>query len=91
MENVRKNLENVLKNDTVEVTFTKVNGEVRTIYCTQNFDLIPKEQHPKTNKSDLAENKVEPKTISVFDLNEQCWKSFRVDNLISYNVNLTDD
>lgn len=66
------------------VTFTKKDGTKRIMRCTTNLDMIPAEKHPKGEKtvSESAEKKVET-AKRVFDLDNQEWRSFRYDSVIS--------
>jgi hypothetical protein len=63
----------------VEVTFRKKDGEIRIMTCTTNLDLIPPSAWPK-NKIVLSEATKE-RTMRVYDLNAQGWRSFVVDNV----------
>jgi hypothetical protein len=69
----------------VEVTFTKVDGTVRTMPCTLNEALLPVVEQvtpsadalpPKTKKFNAA-------VMSAFCTDKQEWRSFRVENVIS--------
>lgn len=65
----------LLQQETVVVTFTKLDGDERVMTCTKSFDVIPEEHQPKTNK--------QPKegTITVWDVNAKGWRSFRYDRV----------
>ena len=71
----RDELIELLRNEVVEVTFTKLDGDERVMTCTKSFDIIPKENQPKTDK--------QPKegTITVWDVNAKGWRSFRYDRI----------
>jgi len=72
-----------LKQSICEVTFTKVNGDERVMTCTLQKDLIPK----ATKKDPLTETKVREineNFISVWDINAQGWRGFRVANVIAF-------
>ncbi len=61
-----------------EVTFTKVNGDERTMVCTLKPDLLPQvEQVESKPVKKLSES------IAVFLPEEQVWRSFRVNSLKS--------
>jgi len=61
-----------------EVTFTKVNGEERTMVCTLKPDLLPQvEQVESKPVKKLSES------IAVFLPEEKMWRSFRVHSLKS--------
>ena len=56
------------------VKFTKVNGEVREMPCTLREDIVPKYER-KTEK------KPNDSVLSVWCLDRQAWRSFRVDSV----------
>lgn len=58
------------------VEFTKVNGENRVMKCTLMSDKIPvKPIHPSETRYPQMKDKV----ISVWDVEKDGWRSFRVD------------
>ena len=65
------------------VSFMKVSGEERTMRCTLNKDMIP-----NASKTDpLSQTKIRElseKVIPCWDLQAKGWRSFRVDNVISF-------
>jgi hypothetical protein len=62
-----------LKTGSVEVTFTKVNGDKRVMQCTLKEDVIP--SVTGEGKSHVDTN------VAVWDLNKQAWRSFRWDSV----------
>ena len=60
------------------VTFTKVNGELRTMWCTLDPEFLPK-QIELINET---ESKEVPTSIPVWDLEKNGWRSFRVDSVL---------
>lgn len=68
-----------------EVTFTKVDGSVRTMPCTLRTDSIPQERFSviKENTKPKREN---PETISVWCIDKQSWRSFRIENVLSVRL-----
>jgi len=68
-----------LKSKTIEVTFTKVNGDTRIMECTLNPDVLPKvvvnEDKPKREKKS-PEN-----SLAVYDVNANGWRSFIIKNV----------
>ena len=58
-----------------DVTFTKVNGEVRTMPCTLN----PVQMPPAPVKESTRERKDD--TLSVWCVDKQEWRSFKVMNV----------
>ncbi len=73
-------LANDLKNGSIEVTFDKIDGETRTIHCSLsdqfippiNEDALPKEKKPRNLNA-----------ISVWDIQKDAWRSFRLDRVRS--------
>lgn len=65
-----------------EVTFTKVDGTIRTMPCTLKTESIPAEGFPIL-KEGSKPKKDNPETISVWCLDKQSWRSFRIENIIS--------
>jgi hypothetical protein len=70
-----------LKKHECTVTFTKVNGETRVMPCTLKEEVIPK-QEPKGTK------KPNESVVSVWCLDKQEWRSFRVDNVVDLEINV---
>lgn len=76
----RDNIIEQLVNNEVVVTFNKLNGDERVMTCT-----LQKDKLPLATKSDpLTQKKVREineKVVSVWDLNAEGWRSFRVENV----------
>ena len=68
-----------LREKECRVIFTKINGEERDMICTLNVEFIPEEKQPKTGKEYNTD------VIRAFDVNKQEFRSFRVDNVISFS------
>ena len=68
-----------LSNRKVQVTFTKVNGDIRVMECTTNTNLIPPSQWP-LGKVEISKDTTN-KTIRVFDTKAQGWRSFVFENV----------
>ncbi len=84
MENQTKSWDfNLLKSHICEVTFTKVNGEERTMQCTLKEDLLPKLQ---TDKSNGVSKKRSDGTLSVWDVDRGEWRSFRIANVKNLKI-----
>lgn len=73
------------ENANVEVTFKKVDGEIRTMPCTLNEALLPVvvQIKPTADTPLPRVKKFNPTVMSVFCTDKQEWRSFRIDNLIS--------
>ena len=60
-----------------EVTFTKLNGEVRTMPCTLDSTLLPPQPLQEFRQTRLYK----PDTLSVWCVDKSEWRSFRVANV----------
>jgi hypothetical protein len=72
VENLRRNV--------LWVDFRKTNGDLRSMRCTLMNDILPeyeKSENPKTPNYDV---------LPVWDLEKEAWRSFRVENVISFRV-----
>jgi len=69
-----------LKKNVMRVTFTKVNGEERVMRCTLHDSVLP-EQHISGIKK-----KENQETLSVWDLDNDGWRSFRLDSIKEMKV-----
>ena len=74
----KQELTETLKQGVYEVTFTKVNGEVRTMPCTLKTELLPA-------RADVTEQRAERKhndaVVSAYCTDKKEWRSFRVENV----------
>lgn len=68
-----------LRERVCRVIFTKINGEERDMQCTLNMEMIPEEKQPKTGKE------YNDAVLRVFDVKQQEFRSFRVENVISFS------
>ena len=73
-------IKEALHNGEVVVTFVKKDGSERVMRATLNEGKIPQEFTPKGNRAPSGE--AQP----VFDIEENHWKSFRWDSLVSVKV-----
>jgi hypothetical protein len=78
----KENIVETLKQGVYEVTFTKVDGTIRTMPCTLKEDLLPKVEITEEKKST---RKINTETLRVYvtDINE--WRSFRIENVTKLN------
>jgi len=79
----KESLVDLLKNNVVTVTFTKVDGSERTMKCTLLGEYVPA---PTEGKVLLQENSGSDSNISVWDTEVNGWRSFRVSNVKSVSV-----
>jgi acyl-ACP thioesterase len=65
------------------VTFTKVNGETRTMPCTLREDIVPAYERKTPAKEATDKEKA---TLSVWCTDKAAWRSFRVDSVLELQV-----
>lgn len=71
-------LRDALKQD-LNITFTKVDGTERTMPCTLRADVLPPQPVTENKKPKVHK----PETLSVWVLDKNEWRSFRVMNVTS--------
>lgn len=74
----REYLEAKLPKQIVRVTFNKVDGTERIMFCTTCPDLIPEGNLP-TGEQTYEEHKTVQR---VWDIDKKAWRSFRLDSII---------
>lgn len=74
----RENMIEKLRESVCTVEFTKVDGDLRIMKCTLQADSIPEDQRPRIG----AEYSTE--VIRAFDIGKQAWRSFKVDNVVTF-------
>jgi hypothetical protein len=79
-EFVYAELHSQLQKEVLEVTFTKVNGDKRVMNCTLMEGILPSNPTEETTK-DTKEKKVNEDVLSVWDVDSNGWRSFRVKNI----------
>jgi len=70
-------LKQLLSNGVYEITFTKVNGETRVMPCTLDAGRLP----PATVKENKNTKERKTDTISVWCVDKNEWRSFKVMNV----------
>ena len=65
----------------VKFSYTKKDGSVRDAVGTLNIDIMGKENTPKGTGYEIMDS-----NIRYYDLNSEGWRSFIVDNLISWSI-----
>ncbi len=80
MKMSRTKLKNLLRKKIVTITFTKVDGSKRVMKATLKDDLIDYE--PKDSKDTEKVRKENKDILSVWDIDANGWRSFRLDSLI---------
>ena len=69
-------LTGVLKEGSIKITFQKKDGSERVMLATLKEEVVPKYE----KKTDREKTKTQ-ETMSVFDLEKEEWRSFRLDSL----------
>ena len=69
-----------LRQNVIEVTFIKVNGEQRIMRCTLDPQYLPPNYDPQ-HLDEQHKKKENLNTIAAWDLNAQGWRSFRVESV----------
>ena len=81
----REEIMTVLKENVAQVTFTKINGDVRIMDCTLHESHLPsaKEDDPTSEKK---VREINEEVVSVWDTKAQGWRSFRVENVTTVEI-----
>lgn len=75
----RDTLKQLLQKDTATVIFTKADGTERELKCTLHEKYLPVTEHIEAN---TIVKKVNVDTLSVWDIENSGWRSFRLDSVI---------
>ena len=78
----KQNLKEVFSKNVVNITFKKVDGSERVMKCTLDPKFLSVQETKSTSKKKVENDNVLP----VWNLEEQAFRSFRVDSLISYET-----
>ena len=73
-----------LRSDRCWVTFKKVNGDMRTMWCTLQKEYLPEQ---KDIEEVINKSEDEPKAIAVWDLEKEAWRSFRIESMVRFEIN----
>ena len=77
----RGNIEMSLKRGKFLVDFTKVNGDQRKLLCTLSQKFMPRTEFNISRAT--AKRQQNTETLSVWDLESESWKSFRINSVKS--------
>lgn len=80
--NLRDALKALVSTNHAEITFVKKDGTDRTMICTTKSSSIPEDKQPVT-ESAVKEN---TDILRVYDLENDGWRSFRVDSVKSFTI-----
>lgn len=75
----------MLRDGVVTVTFTKVDGTERVMKCTLMSEYVPQSQNSSANAVLLQESGSD-NNISVWDVEANGWRSFRVGSVKSLSI-----
>jgi hypothetical protein len=78
----RTYLIDLLKQNECTVTFTKIDGSVRSMPCTLNSSRLPEKVLTETTKTRTTK----PDVVSVYCTDKGEWRSFRVMNVTDIQV-----
>lgn len=73
-----------LKENVVDVTFTKADGTVRNMTCTLLEEKIPPVFLNGTEQMEQKTRKTNSDVIAVVDIDINQWRSFRVDSVTKF-------
>ena len=74
----QESLKEMLRANVLSVEFTKVNGESRKMECTLDPELLP-----ASSETTKAPRAAPASSLAVFDVQQNAWRSFRWDSVIS--------
>lgn len=82
LEDRHREIKHLLQEHDCEITFTKVDGSVRVMPCTLREQAMPQRE-----AMTLHETRVfKPETISVWCLDKDQWRAFKVANVTQIRV-----
>lgn len=69
-------LSDLIRNNKVRIiNYIKKDGTSRDVYCTLDFDIIPKEKYPKENEKSKMSSSMDNGLLVIFDLDRNDWRS----------------
>ena len=85
-ENKQRSLKILLQYNICEVRFKKIDGSIRTMPCTLRRDKLPVQESILESSEPKRTKANNPNVLSVYCLDRQEWRSFRLDNVISVKL-----
>lgn len=72
-----------LRENVIEVTFNKVNGEQRVMRCTLKMNMLPQvyQTSPEEQKNENEFHQKNTDVIAAWDVQANGWRSFRIDGV----------
>jgi hypothetical protein len=80
----RNKLIKTLKENICLISFTKTNGEIREMLCTNNSSYTPKKVMLEGQV--IKPRKENESVIPTFDLNKKEYRSFKIQNLLDIKI-----
>lgn len=81
----KQNISSMLRDSVVTVTFTKLDGSERIMKCTLMSEYVPANVNSASNQVLLQESGND-NNISVWDVEANGWRSFRISSVKSVTV-----
>jgi hypothetical protein len=78
----KEELKEYLQQNSATVVFTKADGSERTLKCTLKESVLPVVEQTETKKVRVSN----PDTLSVWDIENEGWRSFRLDSIIHFHT-----
>ena len=85
MQYKRNDLLKDLRENVIEVFFTKVGGAERVMLCTLKPNLLPP-KYLEEKEEEKTFHKQNPDVIAVWDLQNNAWRSFRIDSVMYVQI-----
>lgn len=73
-------LHKALKNELVEIVFTKTDGNTRVMTATLQESYLPEKSESTANK------KINQNVTSVWSVEDKGWRAFKNDSIISWKI-----
>lgn len=72
-----------LRNNIIEVHFTKVNGQPRVMRCTLATRYLPESyvQNTQEQETEKKFHEQNTETLAVWDVQQKGWRSFKIDSV----------
>jgi hypothetical protein len=78
----KEELKEYLQQNSATVVFTKADGSERTLKCTLQESMLPVVEQKESSKVKVSN----PNTLSVWDIENKGWRSFRLDSIIHFHT-----
>ena len=79
----KKEVQASLRTQVAEIIFRKLNGEVRKLKGTLLPQYMPMREEYVPNQNEEIEFRDNPDIVSVWDIENSGWRTFRLDSVIS--------